>query len=73
MIFTFFSTHVPSSSFMDSASAVSLSMFTGDYVNYIALFNLFLLICPSSSSHDHITVPIPFGIRYFPPIVYITL
>ena len=67
--FLFVSTHVPSSSFMDSFNSVSLSLFTGASVIQNTLFGFFLCSCPSSSFQYQLTVPIPFGTVSFFPIV----
>ena len=42
--FIYVSTHVTSSSFMDSAISVALSMFNGESVKYSTLLNLFVYI-----------------------------
>ena len=54
---------------MDSANTVSLSMFTGESLKYITLFNFFVYGCTSSLVQDQLTAPIPFVLRYVPYIV----
>ena len=44
-------------------------MLNGESGKQIALLSLLVCIFPSSLVQYQITVPIPFGIRYFPPIV----
>ena len=58
---------------MDSDNAVALIMFTGESGKYSIFFKLFVCSFYSSSFQDQVTVPIPFGIRSFPPIVATTL
>ena len=53
---------------MDSYYAVSLSILAGESGKYSTLLILFVWIFPSPSVQDQITVPIPLGIIYFPPI-----
>ena len=65
----FVSTHIPSSAFMDTANPVSLSMLTGGCVMYIELLHFLLFSCTSSLVQYQLTVPIPFVIISFPPII----
>ena len=54
---------------MDLASAVVIIMLTGDFGKSSLLLNIFVFNCTLSSVQDELTVPTPFGIRSFQPIV----
>ena len=54
---------------MDKDSVVALSMLNGESGKYGKLFNFFVCSFPSSSAQDQLTVPTPFVIISFPPIL----